>query len=110
MLSTMTAIDALLTTAGIAESIKRQKVAETVEDVVSRMSMQAAEQAVTKNDEKWESRIQELMSQADKNCESKVRASEERIKSLFEKLRTELKGNSKKCRSPWLCKKVTTHG
>jgi len=88
----MATIDSLLTTAGIAESAKRQKVAETVEDLLSRMSMQAAEHAVTKNDEKWESRIQELVSQADKNCESKVHESEQRTKSLIDELRTELKG------------------
>ena len=50
----MATLDGLLSQAGIDEPPKRQKVAETVEGLMSRMSIQAAEQAVTKNDEKWE--------------------------------------------------------
>jgi len=85
----MATIDSLLEGAGV-ESSKRQKVQETVEDLLSRMSVSAANAAVAKNDEKWEARLSELNASYESKCDEKIAQSEDRTKSLIDGLAQKL--------------------
>jgi len=81
----MATIDSLLEGAGV-ESAKRQKVQETVEDLLSRMSVSAATAALAKNDEKWEVRLSELTATYESKCDEKIASSEERTQNLIDGL------------------------
>ena len=81
----MTSLDSLLETAGV-ESAKRHKVAETAEDLLSRLSMTAATAAVAKNDEKWEARLSGLTVSYEGKCDEKIAQSEARTKSMSDSL------------------------
>ena len=68
------------------ETAKRQKVQETVEDLMSRLSVSAANAAVAQNDEKWEARLSEMHASYESKCDEKIAQSEERTKAMIDNL------------------------
>jgi len=101
----MATIDSLLDGAGV-DSAKRQKVQETVEDLMTRLSVTAANAAVAKNEEKWEARLVEMTAAYEGKCDEKIKLSEERTKSMIDSLAKKV-GNLEKSMStspaadPW---------
>jgi hypothetical protein len=80
----MATLDSLLS--DVPDAAKRQKVSETVEDLLARLSVQSVNAALAANDEKWESRLSELTAAVDSKCETRINDSEARTKAIIDNL------------------------